>query len=125
MAAHLRAVRHPADIAYLPFVANLALRKPLHWPFTQHGPPPVEVDLQARIAIHTTLGVLAAVRGGGCLSVLPKFLVAAGVASGELVHVLPDWALPSGGIHTVFPAARFRSSKVATFVRMLTAADQT
>jgi DNA-binding transcriptional LysR family regulator len=42
-----------------------------------------------------------------------------------LHHVLPLWGLPSGGIHTVFPAARFRPRKVTAFVEMLLAAIRT
>jgi DNA-binding transcriptional LysR family regulator len=81
------------------------------------------VDLTSSIAIDTTLGVLAAVRAGGGLSVLPEFLVAPDLASGALRHVFPDWHLPAGGIYTVFPAARFRPTKVAVFVEMLAAAE--
>ncbi|MEO5614814.1 MAG: LysR substrate-binding domain-containing protein, partial [Cypionkella sp.] len=55
------------------------------------------------------------------LSVLPEFLVSEDVKSGALRHVLPDWHLPAGGIYTVFPAARFRPTKVAVFVEMLIA----
>ena len=41
------------------------------------------------------------------------------LATGRLVHVLPAWSLPSGGIHAVFPAARFRPAKVRAFVELL------
>jgi DNA-binding transcriptional LysR family regulator len=33
--------------------------------------------------------------------------------------VLPQWRLPSGGIHAVFPAARHRPAKVRAFVELL------
>jgi DNA-binding transcriptional LysR family regulator len=71
------------------------------------------------MAINTTPAVLGAVLSGGGLSVLPDFLVAGALQSGQLVHVLPDWSLPSGGIHAVYPAARFRPPKVTAFVTML------
>ena len=64
------------------------------------------------------------VRAGGGLSVLPDFLVADELTSGRLIHVLPEWSLPSGGIFTVYPAARFRPRKVTAFVEMLIAAMQ-
>ena len=123
MSTQVEFVRHPSDLAALPFIANLALRRPLQWQFTHDDHPSVAVDLQAHIAIDTTLGVLAAVRGGSGLSVLPEFLVAQGLASGHLLHVLPDWSLLMGGIYAVFPAARFRPTKVAVFVEMLLAAE--
>jgi DNA-binding transcriptional LysR family regulator len=123
IAAQVRADQTPKDLAALPFIANLALRKPLHWQFVHDDQDVCDVDLTSAIAIDTTLGVLAAVRAGGGLSVLPEFLVAPDLVSGTLQHVLPDWRLPAGGIYTVFPAARFRPTKVAAFVEMLAAAE--
>lgn len=73
----------------------------------------------------TTPGVLAAIKAGGGLSVLPDFLVEDDLAAGRLVHVLPGWELPSGGIYTVYPAARFRPPKVTAFVGMLIDARRT
>ncbi|WP_281033135.1 LysR substrate-binding domain-containing protein, partial [Mesorhizobium sp. M6A.T.Ce.TU.002.03.1.1] len=62
--------------------------------------------MQATIAIEATPAVLAAVRAGAGLSA--DFLVRDELASGRLVHILPEWRPPSGGIYTVYPAARFR-----------------
>ncbi|TIQ18205.1 MAG: hypothetical protein E5X51_27220 [Mesorhizobium sp.] len=68
--------------------------------------------------------MLAAARAGAGLWVLPDFLVRDELAAGQLVHSLPEWRLPSGGIYTVYPAARFRPPKVTRFVEMLVAAEQ-
>jgi DNA-binding transcriptional LysR family regulator len=123
-ADRIAAVRDPDDIASLPFVANMALREPLLWQFSRGDLDRRAVRLQARIGIDTTPGVLEVVRAGGGLSVLPNFLAADELASGQLIHVLPEWSLPSGGIYTVYPAARFRPRKVTAFVEMLIAAVQ-
>jgi len=40
------------------------------------------------------------------------------------VRVFADWSLPPGGIHTVFPPARFRPAKVRAFVDLLVAAGR-
>ena len=40
------------------------------------------------------------------------------------MHALPEWCLPSGGIYTVYPAARFRPPKVTAFVGMLMEAQK-
>ncbi|WP_066719028.1 LysR family transcriptional regulator [Sphingomonas pituitosa] len=117
----IAAVHRPDDLAALPFIANLALRDPLAWTFARGDSEQQAVRLRASIAIDTTPGVLAAVLGGGGLSVLPDYLVADALASGRLHHVLPEWQLPSGGIYTVYPAARFRPRKVTAFVDMLVA----
>jgi DNA-binding transcriptional LysR family regulator len=74
--------------------------------------------MRQTIAINTTPAVLAAALAGGGLSVLPDFQVAGHLMTGRLVHVLPSWSLPSGGIHVVYPAARFRPPKVTAFVAM-------
>jgi DNA-binding transcriptional LysR family regulator len=102
----------------------MALREPLLWQFSRSDREQRAVRMQANIAINTTIGVLAAVRAGGGLSVLPDFLVADDLASGRLSRALAEWQLPSGGIYTVYPAARFRPRKVSAFVEMLIAAER-
>lgn len=117
-------LREPEDLVTKPFVANLALREPLLWHFSHTNLERRSARVQASIAIDTTPGVLAAVRACGGLSVLPDFLVADDLAAGRLRRVLPQWNLPSGGIYTVYPAARFRPRKVTAFVEMLIAAER-
>ena len=123
-ADRIAAVRDPDDLATLPFIANTALREPLLWQFSRAELDRRAVRMQANIAINTTIGVLAAVRAGGGLSVLPDFLVADDLASGRLSRVLAEWQLPAGGIYTVYPAAQFRPRKVSAFVEMLIAAER-
>ncbi|MET4257483.1 DNA-binding transcriptional LysR family regulator [Bradyrhizobium sp. S3.12.5] len=112
-------VDKPDDLAALPFIANGALGEPLVWRFTRNDIEVCTVRMRQAIAINTTPAVLAAALAGGGLSVLPDFLVSEHLKAGRLVHVLPSWALPSGGIHVVYPAARFRAPKVTAFVAML------
>ena len=75
--------------------------------------------MQASIFLDATLAVREAVCQGAGLSVLPDYAVAADLAAGRIVEVLPRWHLPSGGIHVVFPAARYRPAKVRAFVDLL------
>lgn len=110
---------NPEDITKLPFVANMALKEPLLWQFSRGEVERRAVRMQAAIAIDTTPGVLEAVQTNGGLSVLPDFLVRDLIALKQLVQVLPEWHLPSGGIYVVYPAARFRPTKVTAFVAML------
>lgn len=124
LAARIAAARQPEDLAGLPFVANMALKEPLLWQFARGDGERRTVRLQATIAIDTTPAVLAAVQIGGGLSVLPDFLVRDLLAAGQLLHVLPAWQLPAGGIHAVYPAARFRPAKVTAFLAMLIEAER-
>ncbi|WP_313571011.1 LysR family transcriptional regulator [Comamonas terrigena] len=115
----------PQDLAALPFVANTALREPGRWQFTsaQAAPSaaPHTVQWQPVMRLDATLAVRAAVLAGAGLSVLPDYAIAEDVAAGRLVQVLPGWTLPQGGIHAVFPPARFRPAKVRALVECLVA----
>lgn len=109
----------PSGISALPFVANTALRAPAHWRFSRDSAEGPDVTVHPIISLDTTLAVREAVRQGAGLSVLPEFTVAEDLASGRLIHVLPDWVLPTGGVYAVFPAARFRPAKVRAFVELM------
>ena len=110
----------PEQIATLPFVANSALKTPEDWEFSKSPGLSKRVKVKAAIRLDATLAVREAVCQGAGLSVLPDYAVATELAQGRLVRCLPTWALPSGGIHVVYPAARFRPAKVKRFVDMLT-----
>lgn len=109
----------PDDLASMPFIANGALSEPLVWRFSENDFDHRAVRMRKTLSINTTPGVLAATLARGGIAILPDFIVTEHVNSGELTHLLPSWTLPSGGIYVVYPAARFRPQKVATFVTML------
>ena len=109
----------PDVIASLPFVANTALRNPARWNFSRGKTERREVQVHPIIFLNATLAVREAVLSGAGLSVLPDYAVASDLASGRLIPLLNGWELPAGGIHAVFPAARFRSAKVRAFVDLL------
>ncbi len=124
MRREVAALERPADMAALPFVANTALRDHLRWRFSLDGTEDQVVQVQASIFLDATLAVREAVRQGAGLSVLPDYAVAEDLAAGRLIEVLPRWRLPSGGIHAVFPAARYRPAKVRAFVDLLAEREQ-
>jgi len=119
------ALGDPDELASAPFIANGALKEPLTWRFARGAAEQRTLRLRPVLSINATPAVLAATLAGGGLSILPDFLVANALAAGELVTLLPEWSLPAGGIHAVYPTARFRPSKVTTFVEMLVAEART
>lgn len=119
MALAVSDLTSPEALEGLPFIANGALRHPLQWRFSRSEIDHKMVRMRASITIDATLAVLAAVQAGAGLSVLPDYVADRLITSGELIHVLPDWKLPTGGIFAVFPAARFRPANVRAFVDML------
>jgi DNA-binding transcriptional LysR family regulator len=112
-------VREPDGVRDLPFVAHSALTEPLVWRFTNKAREQRTVRMRSSLAIDATPAVYAAVLAGAGLSVLPDYLVGADLASGRLRRVLPEWSLRKGGIHAMFPAARFRPAKVGRFVELM------
>jgi len=112
-------VDEPEDLSSLPLVANSVLRKPFTWSFSRGDFERRTITMRETFSINSTPAVLEATLAGGGLAVLPDYLVVDYLSQGRLVHMLPDWALPSGGIHVVYPAARFRPQKVTRFVSML------
>jgi DNA-binding transcriptional LysR family regulator len=109
----------PEQIAAMPFVANSVLRTPQQWEFSHRHGEQRSVAVDSAIRLDATMAVRAAVCLGAGLSVLPDYAVATELAQGTLVHVLPQWTLPSGGIHVIYPTARFRPAKVRQFVEVL------
>jgi DNA-binding transcriptional LysR family regulator len=110
---------HPDDLSGWPFIANMALREPQTWHFVRQENEMCPLHLEPKVSVNTTPAALAAIRAGGGFSILPDFLIRDDLEAGRLVQLLPDWALPAGGIYIVYPAARFRPAKVTAFVAML------
>lgn len=109
----------PEDLTPLPFIANGALKEPLVLRLAHQDQPRKELRLRPAMTMNSTTATLHAALADGGMAVLPDFLATPQVAAGRLVHLLPDWQLPTGGIHVVFPATRFRPPKVARFVDLL------
>lgn len=120
----LGAIIMPSELSGMSFVANQSLREPLLWHFSRNELERQDVRMTPSLSMDATPAVLRAVREGAGISVLPDFLVEDLLASNELIHILPDWKLPTGGIHAVYPAARFRPAKVTAFVSMLAEAER-
>lgn len=117
--SRLQRVAAPADLAALPLVANLALRDPTSWTFSRDASQRQSVVLRAALSFNVTLAVHAATLQGAGLSVLPDYVVAQDLSEGRLIEVLPQWHLPRGDIHAVFPSARYRPPKVRAFIDLL------
>ncbi|MDH4764112.1 LysR substrate-binding domain-containing protein [Pseudomonas sp. CBMAI 2609] len=119
------ALTDPNELVTAPFIANGSLKEPLTWRFARGATEQRTLRMRPVLTINATPAVLAATLASGGLSILPDFLVANALSTGELVTLMPEWSLPTDGIHAVYPTARFRPSKVTTFVEMLAAEART
>ena len=112
-------LRSPDQLAPFPFIVNLSLREPATWVFSNTRGNQTTLRGNVSVATDSTQAIHAGLHEGLGLAVLPDFLVAADVAAGRLIHVLPEWSLPPGGIPLVFPTARFRPPRVTLFTELL------
>jgi DNA-binding transcriptional LysR family regulator len=53
------------------------------------------------------------------VTAIPENLANRGISRGELVHVLPEWSLPSLGLYAMWPDRSRRESLALIFVRFL------
>lgn len=112
--------QQPVDLEALPFIGLSVLNKPWTWTFSRAGETQA-VRLRQGFACNTAIAVLGAALHGAGFAILPHHVVAAHVQAGLLVRLLPDWTLPGGAVHAVFPATRYRPQKTRVFVDALRA----
>lgn len=74
------------------------------------------VSVQGRLRVSAAEGIRAAVRANLGLAMASEWMFAPELASGEVVTVLDDWALPPIDLWAVFPAGRLTSAKARVFV---------
>lgn len=110
------APRQPEQLASHAWVALTLLRSPLTWRFTGRGGRQVTVRMRPGVRASSPGGVLGLLRGGAGISVLADFTAATDLHDGTLQQLLPDWSLPGGGIHLVYPATRQPAGKVRHFI---------
>ncbi|MCA0028973.1 MULTISPECIES: LysR family transcriptional regulator [unclassified Mesorhizobium] len=113
----------PRQARSLAWVGNAQLRGIGQWLFSREGET-VLTELNPVIMCDKSPAALACVLAGIGLGVFPDYSVGDDIAEGRLVPVFADWMLPAGGIHAVFPPARFRPAKVRAFVELLAAAEK-
>ena len=103
------------DLVRLPFIENRALKTPSILTITDKRKRTRDIAFQAAVSGDTTQAVLAVVRAGGGIANMPDFLIADAVRQGELIHILPEFTLPSGTISAVFPPTPYRSAATRRF----------
>jgi DNA-binding transcriptional LysR family regulator len=111
--------RVAADLAQHDLLTYAYARTPRLW--TLHGPQGEAVEVKASGSLHANSGevlVAAAVAGQGIV-LETDFHVAAALADGRLVRVLPQYEGGGGDIWALYPSRRHLSAKVRLFVEHL------
>ncbi len=89
--------------------------------WTLYGPGDAieRVDIQPNLMTHDFPLLMAAAKAGLGIALLPESVCADSVRSGDLEVVVPDWHLPQGICHAVFPSRRGLLPAVRVFIDFL------
>lgn len=111
----------PSDLAHHTTLSMSEDDSRQRW--TLHGPEGQvqKVDLQPNLMAHDfPLLMAAAVEGLGVV-LLPELTCAEAIRKGELEVVLPQWSLPQGICHAIYPSRRGLLPAVRVFIDFLAA----
>lgn len=110
----------PEALAGHPFLGFGALGESAHLELRHSDGRRAVVELPPRLATAAFAALRSAALGGLGIALLPASVVATDLSQGRLLRVLPDWHLPAGVFHVVYPHRRGLLPAVRVFLDFLT-----
>lgn len=117
--AYLRRAGKPArpeDLAEHQWIALSVLPTPLTWKFAGPRGQQRTVRMVSQLRCDSAAAMRALLQAGAGVAVLDSYSAAQAEKDGTLVRLLPQWKLPSGGIHAVYAPGRHVQAKVRAFI---------
>lgn len=96
----------PDELAKLPALSMREHEGAQTWELIDAKGSQVNVEVQARLITGDFAVLLESARRGLGVALLPEFVCAPAIAAGELEVVLPQWSMPEGIMHFVYPSRR-------------------
>jgi DNA-binding transcriptional LysR family regulator len=96
----------PDELAKLPGLSMREHEGAQVWELVSATGLQVNVEMQARLITGDFAVLLEAARRGMGVTLLPDFVCAPAITRGDLEVVLPDWSVPEGIMHFVYPSRR-------------------
>jgi DNA-binding transcriptional LysR family regulator len=109
----------PDDLVKLPALSMREHEGAQLWGLIGANAAHVNVAVQARLICGDFAVLLESARRGLGVALLPEFVCAPAVTSGELEVVLPQWSAPEGTMHFVYPSRRGMLPGVRALVEFL------
>lgn len=106
---------HPEQLTEHAWVAFTPLNAPLTWTL-RHLDQQCQVQVKAQLAANSTAALSALLAAGAGISVMGDFTAEAEIRAGRLVRLLPEWSLPVGNVHAVYPPGRYLPARVRAFM---------
>jgi DNA-binding transcriptional LysR family regulator len=111
--------RLPKDLARLPSVGVLGTQGRHFWRLADARGRVQAVEHRPRLASDDLQVLYQAVTGGVGMAQLPAWLCREPVARGRLVPLLPNWSLPPGNVHAVYPSRHGHTPAVRSFIEFM------
>ncbi|MDE2155562.1 MAG: LysR family transcriptional regulator [Xanthomonadaceae bacterium] len=97
---------HPDELAKLPALSMREHEGAQVWELIGADGEQVGAEVSARLISGDFAVLLESARRGMGVALLPQFVCAPAIMRGELEVVLPDWSVPEGTMHFVYPSRR-------------------
>lgn len=94
------------ELARLPALSMREHEGAQTWELIDASGSQVNVEVQARLITGDFVVLLESARRGLGVALLPEFVCAPAIVAGELEVVLPQWSMPEGIMHFVYPSRR-------------------
>ncbi|MDO8459076.1 MAG: LysR family transcriptional regulator [Burkholderiaceae bacterium] len=113
------APRTPVELASHACLVYSSVQGDERWNFVSPFGEEVSVPVKGPLRSNNLSALLAAARQGLGLAVLPWYVARESVASGVVLPVMTDHALPTQVMHAVFPSPKLVPLKVSSFISFL------
>ena len=111
--------KEPSEISELPALSNQEHEGAQSWELLDKEGERVIVDIKPRLICGDFNALLQSCKRGIGVTLLPEFVCGPAIERGELEVVLPDWSVPQGTMHFVYPSRRGLLPGVRAFVDFL------
>ena len=99
-------INSPEDLKNVPLLGALEPDRMVHLRMLDAQGKACELTMEARLGIDDFVVRKACTLSGLGFTVLPMMYCEQELDSGQLVQLLPDWSLPGGWLHAVYPHRR-------------------
>jgi len=96
----------PRELSAIPALSLYEHEAPQVWTLLNGNGDQLEVSMQARLVCGEFPVLLEAARAGMGVALLPAWIAASAIKSGQLEQVLPGWGTPPATMHFVYSSRR-------------------
>lgn len=109
---------HPKDLSQHKCLLYSAGPNHLNWAL-QNDKQKIKLDIKRQYIFSSLNSILKMAQSGMGIALLPEFLVAESLITGELVHVLPKWCTQANPYYLVYKPQKFMPNRLRVLLDFL------